>query len=60
MTSAGDMILAGLAEALAHAKGEKTGARETVVLVETTEQVDAAGPRGRLPRRAQSKRRGGT
>ena len=58
MSRVGEAILVGLAEALAYAKGEKTGVRETVVLVEDAEQIDARQPRRRLARRTRSKGRG--
>ncbi len=48
MSKAGDMILEGLAEALAHARGEATGARETIVMVEIPQRVDVRALRERL------------
>ena len=40
MSDMGKMLLEGLAEAVDHAKGRKTGARERVVMVEVPEQID--------------------
>jgi putative transcriptional regulator len=48
MSKAGDMILEGLAEALAHARGEATGARETTIMVEIPKRIDVRALRERL------------
>ncbi len=48
MNDAGEAILAGLEEALAHARGEPTGARETVVIVDIPEHVDVRALRLKL------------
>jgi putative transcriptional regulator len=48
MTTAGKMILEGLAEALAHARGEKTDVRETVVMVTVPKQIDVRAIRKKL------------
>ena len=48
MSKAGEAILEGLAEALAHARGERTDIRETVVMVEIPRQIDVRALRKRL------------
>jgi putative transcriptional regulator len=44
----GDMLLEGLAEAVEHAKGRKTKARERIVVVEVPDRVDVAAIRKKL------------
>jgi putative transcriptional regulator len=48
LSKVGDMILEGLAEALAHANGEATVARETVIMVEIPKRIDVRALRERL------------
>lgn len=48
MTEFGDMLLEGLAEAVEHAKGKKTGARERVVMVDVPDRIDVRAIRKAL------------
>jgi len=48
MSKAGEMILEGLAEALAYVNGDKTGVRETVVMVDVPQQIDVRAIRKKL------------
>jgi putative transcriptional regulator len=48
MSELGDMLIEGLQEALEHARGKNTGARETVVMVKVPDQIDVAAIRKRL------------
>jgi DNA-binding transcriptional regulator YiaG len=48
MSKAGEMILEGLAEALAYVNGDKTGVRETVVMVDVPQRIDVRAIRKKL------------
>ncbi len=44
----GDLLIEGLREAIDHARGKRTGARETTVMVSVPDQIDVAAIRARL------------
>jgi putative transcriptional regulator len=48
MSELGDLLLQGLDEAIAHIQGEKTGARETVVMVDVPKRIDVRAIRKKL------------
>ncbi len=48
MDKLGAMLLEGLEEAVAHARGDKTAARERVVMVRVPDRIDVAAIRSRL------------
>ncbi|HWK45014.1 MAG TPA: transcriptional regulator [Stellaceae bacterium] len=48
MNDFGSMLLEGLSEAVEHAKGRRTNARERVVMVRVPAQIDVAAIRQRL------------
>jgi putative transcriptional regulator len=48
MGDLGDLLIEGLTQAIDHAKGKKTGARERVVLVHVPEKIDVLAIRKKL------------
>jgi putative transcriptional regulator len=48
MSELGDLLIEGLREAIDHATGKRTGARETTVMVRAPDRIDVAAVRARL------------